>query len=323
MLKVPTSSMQPISVFLFCCLFSRFNNPTKANLILFQLVYDTFCAGRVVLWRRQSYTDNTYYLCRLANFIYCCQRMLRESPVGIIPGLRRATQRNSPFFAHLVWNINGMIYRQIFTRHTWRHNECWKSKRINQTGAELHASMPHTEMLQSIKTDADRLRNAHTIANRDVKEYTKRMCVKHNNLVLEHVKTLPYDYQRLQTQLLCSFMFVASFACVLQCYLKRWRRYDSCLAWMRECVVLDLLFEELIFLSHTLFPSWRTNIALDFPETLSLSLSLFLSRPFPRRLLCLSSYPRHRFLLNTRHTQQKQVGSFPPQDCESKQTRIQ
>lgn len=111
------SAMQPISVFLFCCLFSRFNNPTKANLILFQLVYDTFCAGKVVLWRRQSYTDNTYYLCRLANFIYCCQRMLRESPVGIIPGLRRATQRNSPFFAHLVWNINGMIYRQIFTRH--------------------------------------------------------------------------------------------------------------------------------------------------------------------------------------------------------------
>lgn len=60
----------------------------------------------------------------------------------------------------------------------------------HQTGAELHACMHHTEMLQAIKTDADRLRNAHAIANRDVKEY-KRMCVKHNNLVLEHVKTLP------------------------------------------------------------------------------------------------------------------------------------
>lgn len=80
-------------------------------------------------------------------------------------------------------------------------------------------------------------------------------------------------------------MFVASFACVLQCYLKRWRRYDSCLAWMRECVVLDLLFEELIFLSHTLFPSWRTDIDLDFPETLSLSLSLSLSSLSPQAAL--------------------------------------
>lgn len=148
MLKVPTSSVQPISVFLFCCLFSRFNNPTKANLRPFQLVYDIFCAGKVVLWRRQLYTDNTYYLRRLANFIYCCQRMLRESPVGTVPGLRRATQRNSPFFfAHLVRNINGMIDRQIFTRHTWRHNECWKSKRITK----LVVSCTHTRMQASYR----------------------------------------------------------------------------------------------------------------------------------------------------------------------------